>query len=291
MLYLDIAMKEKTILVVDDQPEIIQYVATELYKEGGYAVLNASNGEVALNIARDTGPDVILMDWDMPVLNGIEATKKLKKLPETFKIPVLIMTGQMTSSKDLEVALEAGAEDFIRKPIDIVEMLARLHTVLRIKDQHFAINELLKKEIELKDRRLSSTSMLMVEKNHLLNDILTRIEELERAIHDPSKVGRRLDELKKLVIHAIDMDNSWETFKMHFDEVHPNFFTRVKDISSDLSHKDLKLCAYLKLGIENKQIANLLNISPASASTSLFRLKKKLNLEEEANLRDVIIAL
>ena len=86
----------------------------------------------------------------------------------------------------------------------------------------------------------------------------------------------------------MDIDNSWDTFRMHFDEVHPDFFNTLTSRHPTLSHKDLKLSAYLKMGLDNKQIAQLLNITPSSTRTALTRLKQKMGLEEEVNLRAMI---
>ncbi|MEH0152558.1 response regulator [Limibacter armeniacum] len=285
-------MNKKTILIVDDQREIIRLIANELSKSGNYTVINAGNGEIGCQVAEEELPDVILMDWDMPVMNGIEATRRLKLSEKTHEIPVIIATGQMTNSDDLRLALEAGAVDYVRKPIDFVELIARINTALRIREQHEAIKELLRSEIELKNRKLSTTSMLIVEKNGLLQDFHTSLQELERKIDNPKEdIGLELKALRKRVYNHIDIDSSWDTFKMHFDEVHPDFFNAITDKCGDLSHKDLKLCAYLKLGMDNKQIAQLLNITPASTRTALFRLKKKMGLDEEANLRVEIMDL
>ncbi|MCR9252778.1 MAG: DNA-binding response regulator [bacterium] len=286
-------MDEKTILIVDDQREIIRMIASELKaRNGHYRVINASNGEIGVKVAEEELPDMIIMDWDMPVMNGIEATRTLKNNEATHDIPVIMATGQMTSSEDLKIALEAGAVDYIRKPVDFVELTARINTAIRIKEQHEAIQELLKNEIELKNRKLSTTSMLIVEKNGLLQDFHNDIEQLEKiASSDNGNVSKELTTLRKRIHNHIDIDSSWETFKLHFDEVHPHFFSILHKRYGEISHKDLKLCAYLKLGMDNKQIARLLNISPSSTRTALTRLKKKMGLSEEDHLRNLIMEI
>lgn len=285
-------VSQKTILIVDDQKETIRMVATQLMaKNSNLKVINAINGEIAYSIAEEEIPDIILMDWDMPVMNGIEATRMLKKNEVTHQIPVIMATGRMTSSEDLQMALEAGAVDYVRKPIDIVELSARINTALRISDQSQAIQELLKGEIELKNRKLTTASMLIVEKNGLLQQFHHDLEKLEELTDEENKVHKPLKSLKKRVMHHIDIDQSWETFKLHFDEVHPHFFSTITQKAKDLSHKDLKLCAYLKLGMENKQIAQLLNITSASTRTSLSRLKRRLGIPEELDLRTEILKL
>jgi DNA-binding CsgD family transcriptional regulator len=71
---------------------------------------------------------------------------------------------------------------------------------------------------------------------------------------------------------------------MHFDKVHPNFFKKLKQLSADLTDENLKVCAYIKMGMVTKQIAQLLYITPKSVQINKYRLKKKLNLPEEEDL-------
>ena len=287
------SMEIKTILVVDDQKDIIRMIAAELKsKNPNYRVINASNGQMGIEVARSQQPDVIIMDWDMPVMNGIEATRRLRNDQKTHQIPIVMATGQMTSPDDLRVALEAGATDYVRKPIDFVELSARINTALRIREQYQAIQDLLQSELDLKSRKLSTTSMLIVEKNDLMQTFFHDISELEETIKSGKSEGlKELKELRRRISNHLEVDNSWETFKLHFDEVNPNFFEEINKLAPDLSHKDLKLCAYVKLGMDNKQIARLLNITPASTRTSLTRLKKKLGLDQEEGLRKLLASL
>lgn len=268
-------------------------IAAELKtKNPSYRVINASNGEMGVQVAMSQRPDVIIMDWDMPIMNGIEATRRLRNEKETHQIPIVMATGQMTSPEDLRVALEAGATDYVRKPIDFVELSARINTALRIQNQYNAIQELLQSELDLKSRKLSTTSMLIVEKNDLMQTFFHDLAELEEAIKRGHSDGQKeLKELKRRISNHLEVDNSWETFKLHFDEVNPNFFEEIQKLAPDLTHKDLKLCAYVKLGMDNKQIARLLNITPASTRTSLTRLKKKLGLDQEEGLRQLLASL
>ena len=283
-------MEKKVILVADDQKETVRIITKELHNQYDYLqVINAGNGAMAVRVAEEELPDIVLMDWDMPVMDGIEATKRLRNSERTRDIPVIMATGRMTSAEDLRVALEAGAVDYVRKPIDFVELSARINTVLRLRDQNRAIQALFQSEIELKNRKLTTTSMLIVEQNGLLKDFYEDLNALEKnAAETGSKLMEQIRSLKRRVRHHFDVDKSWDTFKLHFEEVHPYFFNAIQELGQDISHKDLKLCAYIKLGLDNKEIANLLNVTAPSARVTLSRLKRKLNLEEEDNLREVI---
>ena len=98
---------------------------------------------------------------------------------------------------------------------------------------------------------------------------------------DLKKVIRLLNEAKKL-------DNDWDQFAVHFDHVHANYLSNLKDRYPNLSPSDLKLCAYLKLNLSSKEIAQLLNITPRAVEVSRYRLRKKLGLKPEVNLFDFL---
>jgi signal transduction histidine kinase len=105
-------------------------------------IFHALDGTTALTISQREIPDLIILDWEMPGLNGIETTQKLKENRETKDIPVIICTGKMTSSKHLEIALNAGAVDYIRKPIDKVELLSRIRSMLLLSESYKNIKRL-----------------------------------------------------------------------------------------------------------------------------------------------------
>lgn len=278
-------MTQKSILIADDSSDIIRLVVSELTKEkDSWRIFRASDGIEAFKVAKLEIPDIILMDWDMPAMNGIEATRKIRKHEDTSEIPVIMATGEMTSSENLQVALEAGAWDYVRKPIDFIELKARIHSALKLREQQEEIKRLLKNEIDLKSRQLSTTSMLIVEKNGVIQKFHEDLEELKES----DVQNELINSIQKRIHHHLEADDSWTTFKMHFEDVHPDFFSILKKNSEDISHKDLKLCAYLKLGLDTKEIASLLNVTPASIRTAMYRMKKKMNVAEEDSLRDYL---
>lgn len=116
-----------TILVVDDDRFVHMFIETAIETElHDYRIISAFNGKEACEIAYSHEIDLIIMDWEMPVMNGIEALEQLKGDPNTNDIPVIIIT----SSGNLQTAFDAGAIDFLRKPIDQVELLVRVKSTL-----------------------------------------------------------------------------------------------------------------------------------------------------------------
>ena len=136
-------MNNYKILVVDDQKDNLVIIVDMIEERNDIAeVFQANNGEMAIMIAEKHQPDLIIMDWEMPEMSGIETTKKLKENDKTKDIPVIICTGRMTSSNHLETAFEAGAVDFIRKPIDKIELQSRMQSMLLLSESYKNIKAL-----------------------------------------------------------------------------------------------------------------------------------------------------
>lgn len=134
----------KTILIVDDTKLNLRILIDILSREG-YAVFACTNGLKALELASRINPDVILLDIVMPELDGFEVCKLLKEKDESKDIPIIMVTSE-TKSKNIKKALELGAFDYIRKPIDEVEVLARVNSALRFKIHQDKLKELATKD-------------------------------------------------------------------------------------------------------------------------------------------------
>ncbi len=117
-----------TILVVDDC-SINNRVVTSLLRKGGYLVLTANNGQECIKISEEQHPDLILLDINMPVMNGIEACNILKMNQKTNDIPIIFVTASM-DNETLNTAFEAGGTDYVRKPVNKIELLARIKSSL-----------------------------------------------------------------------------------------------------------------------------------------------------------------
>lgn len=107
---------KKVILIVEDDPNSLK-LFRDLLKASGYASLEATNGKKAVELAREKKPDLILMDIQMPVVDGFEATKILKAGAETRNIPIIALTSY-AMKEDEEKIREAGCDGYITKPID-----------------------------------------------------------------------------------------------------------------------------------------------------------------------------
>jgi phosphate regulon transcriptional regulator PhoB len=117
------------ILIVDDEKDIVDLVAYNLEKEG-YEILKALDGERALQLVRTKTPDLVVLDLMLPGIQGLEVCKRIRKVPETAAIPIIMLTAK-GEEIDKVLGLEVGADDYITKPFSVKELLARVKAVLR----------------------------------------------------------------------------------------------------------------------------------------------------------------
>ncbi|HEY9123012.1 MAG TPA: response regulator [Bacteroidales bacterium] len=124
-------MNVPRILIVDDLPEMLMITSKSLLTSGEkYEIREALNGKQAYETMGQWTPDLVITDWDMPAMSGLELISKMKQ-DETFcDIPVIMITGMMVTPEDLKEAFRCGASDFLRKPFDKTELLARTKAML-----------------------------------------------------------------------------------------------------------------------------------------------------------------
>lgn len=221
------------ILIVDDEVTNLKILADSFDKnnEMQFEILRTLSAKKALKIAIEEKPSLIITDWDMPEMNGIELIRQLKSHEETKDIPVIMCTGVMLTSENLNTALEAGAADYIRKPVDIIELKARTNSMLQLGKSIRKTKEQ-NKELEEKNKKLIN-SLKKIDKVFLtLADVLPgmvldnkyRLEEkigsggfgavfkatdltLKREVAikilRPSSDGKTLVELERFRIEAI----------------------------------------------------------------------------------------
>ena len=149
-------------------------------------------------------------------------------------------------------------------------------------------NEKLEAEIHHKNSELASTAMHLAQKGELLGKVKEQMLKLKKH----TDVDNDANELKRLIRTLTDeekMDEQWEHFAIHFDKVHSDFLSVMKTKYPGLSTNELKLCAYLRINLTTKQIAQLMNISVRGVEISRYRLRKKLGIPTETNLFDFLI--
>lgn len=191
--------------MVDDQPVNVKVLGHKL-ERNGMRVLAANDGPTAIEIAQRELPDVILLDIMMPGMDGIEVCRRLKAAEATREIPVIFITARDSKEGRLE-GLGMGAADYIVKPIDLDETLARVQTQVRIVRSHQQNLELNKR---LADSRRHAAVAQVTEGvahnlNNLLGVVLGYLDLLRAGNCPPDRTARSLDHLDKAVRRMVDI--------------------------------------------------------------------------------------
>ncbi|MGZ3751651.1 MAG: ligand-binding sensor domain-containing protein [Mucilaginibacter sp.] len=175
--------------------------------------------------------------------------------------------------------LQKEKEEFLKQ-----EAIANEQEIIKIR------TEQLQADLASKSRELANSAMNIVYKNELLQKISDEITQLK----DSS--GKRLSDeqlrkIQKVINDGMSDERDWNLFESSFNEAHESFFKKLKAQHPDLVPNDLKLCAYLRMNMNSKEMASLLNISLRGVEIRRYRLRKKLNLEHDKNLVEFLMEL
>ncbi|MTI32030.1 tetratricopeptide repeat protein [Xanthovirga aplysinae] len=194
----------------------------------------------------------------------------------------------------LSIALFIVSFRSYKRKIKANRVLAKQADDLALKNQELA--EMYKKEqalmktnLEEKDRRIAAFTMNQHEKDGILKKIDEKIQVLSQKNKEIESA--ELKRIQKLVKSNIDTNGSWDSFVHQFEQVHPDFFTSIRSQYFNLTVNDLKICAYIKIGMDNKSIAQVTNLTLNTVKSRIHRLKKKMDLSPEENIRNLVISI
>lgn len=145
----------------------------------------------------------------------------------------------------------------------------------------------LRKDLEFKNRQLTTHSLHLLQKNRIMRDLKEGISDYQKSQN--GKPTRQLQKLQHLIDHSFNLDRDWEEFRLHFESVHKGFFQALKKHSPQLTTNELRLSALVKLNLNIKETATILNISPDSVKTARYRLRKKLQLSSDQDLSEFLL--
>jgi signal transduction histidine kinase len=187
---------QPSILVIDDEPDNFDVIEALLDSEN-YQLYYSSSGQQALARLISFQPDVILLDVMMPELDGMEVCRRIKANPQWKVVPIIMVTA-LTAKEDLALCLTAGADDFISKPVNGIELRARVHSMLRIKQQYDNVQALLKLREDMvnslvHDLRNPLTSIVLSTDSLQLFGVLS--EKQERKVSQIANNARKLQSL------------------------------------------------------------------------------------------------
>lgn len=270
-------------MVVDDDPDNFDVIETLLHDEG-YQINYAPSGQRAIDHLNIFQPDVILLDVMMPDLNGMEVCRRIKANPQWQAIPIIMVTA-LTEKEDLAQCLRTGADDFISKPVNGVELRARVHSMLRIKQQYDNVQELLKAREDMvnmivHDLRNPLTGILL--STNVLRSPKLSPEKQQEKVNQIASAGQKLQSL----IDSLLIMGKLESGKMvlNYTEVDLCLLCQsaLKDIEAIAAQKQLTLLSELpEPGIRVKVdaaifrrvldnlLSNAIKFSPSNSQVTL----------------------
>lgn len=269
-------MSKPHILIVDDNSASVSLLSILLSKKMDCELSVAYEGASAIKVARETKPDLILMDWQMPGIDGIRAIELLKQDASTMDIPVIMITC-FSTQEDLEKAFSTGAVDFIKKPFEQVELLSRVRSALQTHDYLKKMREAQKSEIVTMALKNTHNAEFRQKYYNILKQIKTMYKEGSDGLD--ALIDKTIGDL-----NTDFEDSSWSQIEQRIKESDPQFFKTLGEKHPNLTPAEIKLCYFLRLNLSSKDIAKILFLSYDSVRISRTRLRKKLNLNGEDNL-------
>ena len=320
-----LSMNQSKVLIVDDR-EFDRILYKEYLGDASYIFKELDDGEAVMSIVEEFIPDVILLDWQMPRVGGLETLKQLKTHESFRHIPVIVITGLKDESVMTE-AFKLGGVDFINKPVTLTELNLRVDSTIslfkaqqRLKAQNKEMEEL-NKIINLQKDDLEKTLEIKTELSQLKEEqFKSQMEESKRRLLtievDATKVTNKLSGIKKEIVElnddlktekpinilskkimnlersindVVDGSDSWDEFKNVYEKIDPEFFKKLKTLFPKLTNLDLKHCAFIKMNMDNYEVSQIMNVELKSIQMARYRLKKKLKLVEAVSLQDYIL--
>jgi two-component system sensor histidine kinase/response regulator len=256
---LDMSTQPK-VLIIDDEPDNFDVIDTLLDNQG-YELSYVNNAQQALNLLEYFQPDVILLDVMMPEMNGIEFCKKFKSNSHWKHIPIIMVTA-LSSKEDLSQCLLAGADDFISKPINGLELRSRTRSMLRIKQQYDALQETLCLREDL-------SNMIVHDLRNPLTAIIMSAEILRITEYSQERQERKTSQIitsaQKLqsMIDSLLIMAKLDSGKIILQRTDTDIFdlcsTAINDIELNITKKNLELITKLpEPGISFSLDANLI---------------------------------
>ncbi|MGF7168367.1 DNA-binding response OmpR family regulator [Sphingobium xanthum] len=295
-----------TVLVVDDEPDSLRML-TAILERAEMSVLVATSGEAALELLNNIVPDLILMDAVMPGMDGFETTQKIKSRPATASIPVIFMTG-LTESEHVVEAFEVGGVDYVRKPVDLKELLARVRVhMAQGRAVHASITSL-----DATDRLILATDAQgrllwctpraekaiarmspgwQRDQAALPGEIRSQIERLlskeEAGGSVRVKQVKGDGELEMVVVAHYREDE----VLIRLSEVDPDQdLARLQD-RLPLTHREAEVLLWVSYGKPNRVISDVLQISPRTVTKHLERIFDKIGVETRSAAAAVAIRM
>lgn len=288
--------RRNRVLVVDDSPETLSFLMDAL-ESAGITVLVATSGEAALAVVQQIPPDLILMDANMPGMDGFEATRRLRNDFATWHVPIIFMTG-LTETEHVVQGLGAGAIDYITKPIVLDELLARL----RVHLANARIAGGARSALDATGRSLLAINDFghviwsTPQAGRLLAELFAA-NEGRQALLPPNvitKLARLRNDMQKAAgIFTVDFATRRISFN-YLSRIGPDeyLYRLIEDqpgaregilrTAFNLTAREAEVLVWIAAGKSNRDISDILGISPRTVNKHLEQIFEKLGVENRA---------
>jgi DNA-binding response OmpR family regulator/DNA-binding CsgD family transcriptional regulator len=281
------------VLVADDSPDSLAMLNEALINEG-YTIFVAMDGQQAINIAERISPDIIIMDAIMPNLDGFEACKQLKNNRELHDVPVIFMTG-LSNSEDVIKGLEAGGVDYVNKPVNLDELIARIQVHLRnsrlTRSARNALDEIGQQSFACNNNGeitwcTDSTRTFLAQTGNaadrLENDLTSQIKTW--LSHTPAKNStltiKGLNEsLQIRYLGKLSVDEYLLRF-VNTDEESVRLALREH---FQLTDREVDVLLWIAKGKTNREIGQILSMSPRTVNKHLEQVYRKLQVDNRTS--------
>jgi len=223
----DMSAAKQKILIVDDEPDILELVEYNLKKEG-YQVYVASNGKEGISVARKVHPDLIILDIMMPVMDGIEACRLMRSIPEFKNTFMVFLTARSEEYSEI-AGFNVGADDYIAKPIKPRALVSRINAILR---RNVSSDEISENKIDIGDLVIDREAYLVFQSGNKVVLAKKEFELLYLLASKPGKVYTREAILKNIWEDSVVVTN--RTIDVHIrklrEKLGENYVTTVKGV-------------------------------------------------------------
>lgn len=298
-------MNMNIVLIIDDDlahTEIIAGHLTNLDQTCKFLIAN--DGITGYNLAEQHLPGLILVDLMMPELNGLEILEKLQSGKDTREIPVIIMADDSDDEAMLSNTVLSGAFDIIHKPVTRVEMSSRIGALNRyrkiyslyreqseisiVKEKTRLEEELFHKEVENQQRQLTINAINILQLSHLQQAVS---DELTALMLHVDTDGKKI--IRSIISKLLDKSTErvWSEMEVCFERVHIGFYQRLLGQIPELSLRERRLCAFLRLNMTSKEIASITFQSVNAIDVAKHRVKKKIGIKNDGDLCTFLTSL
>ena len=275
-------MKNYKVLLVDDEIDHLRVLVSIIENHlSDFTIFQAQSGKDVLHILENNIPDIIISDWEMPNMSGLELASTLQQSTSTSNIPIIIVSGINVTAVNLKEAFESGAIDFLRKPVNPIELLARINAAITIAQKHQNL-------LYEREQKILENAMLSSE----LKSVLIKVQSQVAAINTKcdESVSKEVNAIITVVSGKLK-SLEWKKYSGAYSNIHPEFIKRLLQKNERITPTEIEICQMLRLGLSNKEIADLLCVAPESMRVSRSRLRKKLGLESPDNLQTYLCSL